>query len=280
MDGRWLDLPASHFSLAGTIRLRKKTDTDPSQVLQSLRDGTCRSPFVHDDGEYRSLHFDFRSTQSSMLIRDPDKLTFAYTRKMASFLIFKPDPREIVIVGLGGGSLTRFCLRALPDASITTVEINDEVIALSELFGLPEIGVRHQLVCADATTYFATTSRMADVVLVDGCDRRGTARAFCEPRFYEILRARLRAKGLLSINLIGPRRIRESAKAAIANTFSDDHIKLQLSAGGNELLFVFSDANYSVDWLEARFRAAELAIRYGINFPDFVGRMQRHALER
>ncbi|KAK0360144.1 hypothetical protein LTR94_028457 [Friedmanniomyces endolithicus] len=53
------------------------------------------------------------------------------------FALFVPDPRHIVMVGLGGGSLAKFCHRHFPRARITVLEIRDDVIALRDQFCLP-----------------------------------------------------------------------------------------------------------------------------------------------
>jgi len=59
---------------------------------------------------------------------DPYALCLAYTRKMMAFLLFNSQPRRILQLGLGGGSLAKFCYKHLPDASITAV--GDALVAL------------------------------------------------------------------------------------------------------------------------------------------------------
>ena len=49
-----------------------------------------------------------------MSLDEPDALVTAYTRKMMAFLLFNPAPKRIAMVGLGGGSLAKFCYRNLP----------------------------------------------------------------------------------------------------------------------------------------------------------------------
>src|SRR3546814_14635441 len=72
-----------------------------------------------------------------MRIDDPDRLILDYTRRMMGFLLFNPSPRAIEIIGLGGGSLAKYCHRYLPDTSIVAVEIDPEVIAVREQFFMP-----------------------------------------------------------------------------------------------------------------------------------------------
>src|SRR5690349_9988184 len=98
------------------------------------------APFVVQDGNSRSLHFTMGETQSSMRLDRPDELRIDYTRTMMGFLLLNPRPRNITMIGLGGGSLVKFCRRYLPAAAVTVVENNPGVIALRKDFGIPDDG--------------------------------------------------------------------------------------------------------------------------------------------
>jgi spermidine synthase len=56
---------------------------------------------------------------------------------MMLVLLFNPAPRSILMIGLGGGSLPKYCHRHLPQCDITVVEINPAVISLREAFQVP-----------------------------------------------------------------------------------------------------------------------------------------------
>ena len=232
-----------------------------------------------DDGVTRTLHFDLRSVQSEMDLRDPTALGFAYTRKMMAFLLFHPQPRHVVIVGLGGGSLTRYCARQLPLTRVTTVEIDADVIGLSELFELPLDDTRVRLVHADAADYFASAEERADVVLIDGCDRWGTAAVFGEPAFYETLKTRLHPHGLAVINLIGLENRIGAVVATVAEAFDGNCLTLQVR-GGNRLLFAFNAPQQAIDWPRIHQRASALFEVHGLDFPDFAQRLQRSDRQR
>src|SRR4029077_9396065 len=83
------------------------------------------------------LHFNFDAVQSAMHLENPDKLSLAYTRKMMACLLFSRAPARILLLGLGGGSVAKFCYRRLPRAAVTAVEVNPDVIALREAFLIP-----------------------------------------------------------------------------------------------------------------------------------------------
>lgn len=130
VGGGWFNMPASILSESGTILLREPADADTDELTVSLCTGQYRKPFVIDDGELRKLHFSLAYVQSAMELNNPYALNIAYTRKMMAFLMFLPRPKHVLIVGLGGGSLTKFCHRELPRTRITTVEVDADVIEI------------------------------------------------------------------------------------------------------------------------------------------------------
>ena len=74
-------------------------------------------PYLKERKGVLALHFDASSVQSEMSIDLPDELVFSYTKAMMSFLLFEPSPKRIAMIGLGGGSLAKYCYPYLPHAA-------------------------------------------------------------------------------------------------------------------------------------------------------------------
>ena len=81
-------------------------------------------PYVYQDQArtVRALHFSLSEIQSRMRMDDPDGLDLAYTQRMMGFLLWQPRPASIALIGLGGGSLVKFCHRHLPDSTLQVAE--------------------------------------------------------------------------------------------------------------------------------------------------------------
>lgn len=158
-------------------------------------------PFVRDDGAAKSLHFTLGELQSRMLVRRPAYLDLDYTRTMMGFLLFKPAPVHIGMIGLGGGSLAKFCHRQLGTSRMTVLEINPHVIALRREFQVPDDDERFQVIAADGALYLQQEAPGFDVLLVDGFDHEGQPAALCSQRFYDDCFAALTADGVLVVNL-------------------------------------------------------------------------------
>lgn len=158
-------------------------------------------PFVRYEGTAQSLHFTLGELQSRMLTGQPWRLAVDYTRSMMGFLLFKAAPKHIGMIGLGGGSLAKFCYRQLPASKMTVLEINPYVIALRREFQVPDDDERFQVIAADGALYLQTEAPQFDVLLVDGFDHEGQPAALCSQRFYDDCFAALSGDGVLVVNL-------------------------------------------------------------------------------
>ena len=67
-------------------------------------------PTVSQQNGLLLLHFESDYIQSQMIVDEPEFLALAYTRTMMAFEMFKPRPREIALIGLGGGSIGQVVL--------------------------------------------------------------------------------------------------------------------------------------------------------------------------
>lgn len=158
-------------------------------------------PFVYDGLNSKALHFSISEIQSRMQLEDPHALDLAYTRTMMGFLLFNPEPQNIAMIGLGGGSLAKFCHRYLPQARIQVVEINPHVIALRDEFCVPPDDERFRVVRADGAQYVRYRATRCDVLIADGFDSQGLPSRLCSPRFYNDCFEMLQPGGIMVVNL-------------------------------------------------------------------------------
>ena len=263
-------LPEGEF----TAYLSEPADSSIMEVLQQLRRGEYPKPYVLDNGEHRELYIGQRFTQSLMSLHEPDALDLAYTRSMMAFLLFQPEPRHVMLVGLGGGSLTKACYRGLPKARITTIEIERTVIELASLFHVPNPGARLRLVHADAATYFASTRQSADVVLVDGCDAVGLSPSLCSESFYASVRSRLRPGGVLVSNLVGTIARIGSMIDSIARVFDGQILVLRDAVSENRVVLAFCNPSWPPDWARVRAGVPELAQRHALDLGGMAKQLQ------
>ena len=179
-------------------RLRR---TDPALREEPVT--STAPPFLHRSPSGLALHFSIHEVQSYMRADDPDALALSYTRLMMGFLLWEPQPQRIGLIGLGGGSLVKFCHRHLGASRLEVVEIHPEVIALRDDFELPADDDRLTIRQADGVAWVRKQREAFDVLLVDGYDESGLPSALATRRFYNDCRSALRPGGWLVANLFG-----------------------------------------------------------------------------
>ena len=194
-------------------------------------------PFVLDDGASKSLHFTQGELQSRMLTHSPWRLEVDYTRTMMGFLLFNPAPAHIGMIGLGGGSIAKFCHRFLPASRMTVLEINPHVLALRHDFQVPDDGERFQVIAADGAMYLHAESPQFDVLLVDGFDHEGQPAALCTQRFYDDCFAALTAGGVLAVNLHYEHPDYPLLLARISRSFSGNAVEIITAEQSNSIVF-------------------------------------------
>jgi spermidine synthase len=188
-------------------------------------------------GDKRLLEFQPGMVQSEMRLSRPDQLVLSYNRAMMCFVLFHPKPEHIVMVGLGGGSLAKFCYRYLPHCRITVLELDPAVIALREQFAIPRDNARFRVVHADAVDHMRKLANSADVLLVDGFDADGLPPALGSASFYADCRRALRPGGVLVANIFSYDPQYRAMLGRLRQAFQGRICSFAGIAGNNRILF-------------------------------------------
>ena len=92
---------------------------------------------VTEDESVRCMQFTVRKDQhnQSCVDRDaPQHLVFPYARMMLASLLLDPAPSNVLIVGLGGGTLPTALAELYPTARIDIVELDPAVVAVAKRY--------------------------------------------------------------------------------------------------------------------------------------------------
>ena len=88
------------------------------------------------------LQFSVRENQRNQSCidpRHPKRMVFAYTRMIMAGLLIVPEPRTVLVAGLGGGTLPTAFASLLPEARVDIVEIDPAVVdAARTYFGFQD----------------------------------------------------------------------------------------------------------------------------------------------
>lgn len=162
-----------------------------------------------EEGNIRHLHLGSQWIQGSMQMDAPNALVHEYIQRMMVWLLFV-DPATVsrlqaLQLGLGAGSLTKFCHKQLRMRT-TAIELNPMVLhACRGWFKLPLDDDRMQVLLADASQEIRQPRWLGavDALQVDLYDEDAAAPVLDSEDFYRDCRATLTETGCMTVNLFG-----------------------------------------------------------------------------
>ncbi len=245
------------------------------RLLHLSRDDEGVLEVFERDG-IRSLYFGNDTRQSSMACARPDRLVLAYTRAMLAPLLFLPQPRRVLLVGLGGGALLRWLHRHCPRSRLEVIELRPAVVEVCRRhFGLPE-RPEPRLHVGDAVTLLPTLGGGYDLILLDAYDGEGIAPGTGEAGFFAACRSALGQGGVLAANLWSSDRRRfRRLRRAFREGLGGRTLELPVAGRANRILLGLPG---TADWSAARDRAGRLARTTDVGFDRLYQTLwRRHA---
>lgn len=188
-------------------------------------------PFVHRTRHTVALHFSLHEVQSFMRLDDPDHLALGYTRLMMGGLLCHPEPEVIGMVGLGGGSVVKFCHRHLPNSRMEVAEINPHVVDLRDEFLIPPDDERLAVHVADGAKWVRRQPESFDWLMIDGYDYSGLPSVLATQRFYDDCAQALRPGGLFLANLFREHPQHEVHMDRLRRAFNDAVLEVPAPEG-------------------------------------------------
>ncbi|MCX7275646.1 MAG: DNA-deoxyinosine glycosylase [Burkholderiales bacterium] len=214
----------------------------------------------------RYLHFGTPWVQGAMLMAHPNLLVLDYIQRMMAWLLFLSPPAEILQLGLGAGSLTRFVHARLPPSRITVVEYSRDVIEVTRsFFALPADDARLQVHCDEAERFVARPALAGrfGVIQVDLYDEEARGPAVDSEAFYRGCRRLLAEPGICVVNLFGSHRSFAPNRARLSAAFDGRLLELPANREGNRIVLAFAGPPLRIEWSALEERARWLEQRFG-----------------
>ena len=178
---------------------------DEQRLLHSER-SLYREVLVYESGTQRCMCFTRNcrvGRQSCIDTRHPDRFVLNYTRMMLGSLFVRSEPKSILIVGLGGGTLPRALSRLLPDATIETVEIDPAVTRVAEKYFDFHPSDRVKVTELDGRVFVKRAlrdGRHYDLIMLDAFDQEYIPEHLLTREFLQEVKALLTPGGVLAAN--------------------------------------------------------------------------------
>ena len=155
---------------------------------------------VRQDGDLRWLHFGDNDIQAVIDLAQPDQLILPYSSGMLSALLYQPDPKTCLNLGVGGGSFERFFAHRFPKLRVTSLESDVNVIRLArKYFMFPP---QQPVIVDDASRFLTRHQGSYDLIF---CDiHQGDSHPGClsDSQFHAAAFDCLNDNGVYAVNLL------------------------------------------------------------------------------
>jgi spermidine synthase len=157
---------------------------------------------VADGGDRRYLRFD-NSFQSGMILGRPFATAFEYTDLFHLLKAYNPNARNVLFIGLGGGSAPKRLWRDFPDLRLQGVELDPVVRDVAYRFFSVPRNPRLQVAVDDGRRYLARNDERWDAILIDAFFSDAIPFHLFTSEFLELAQSRLNPGGVILTNTIG-----------------------------------------------------------------------------
>jgi spermidine synthase len=209
-----------------------------------------------------------------MRLADPFALELEYTRCMMTFLLFHPQPRAALMIGLGGGSLAKFFHRRLPAMRTRVIELDERVVAVARAqFGLPGDDARLQVEIGDGVE--ALAPECCDTLVVDAFADEHPPVALASQAFFDAAWLALEDPGVLVVNLMDDDAALDRRLQLAERAFDGAVLALPALYDPNVIVLALKGAPRAFAWEELGRRARALERRYGLPFARYLPQLKR-----
>lgn len=164
--------------------------------------------YVIQNGTQREMWFKGGGNfflQSRMDTATQEFPVLVYSRMMLASLLFQHSPKRILMLGLGGGSISNLLHNRFPKAQLDVVEVDPKVIRLCEKFFYLRETENYKLHAMDARIFVQNQLGKIsyDLILLDAFKSGSVPYHLKTKEFYREIRGILTPEGVIASNLYG-----------------------------------------------------------------------------
>jgi len=164
--------------------------------------------YIAEEYDMRCMRFRKRNkqdlSQSCIFIDSPQILVFDYYKQAMGITFFIDEPKEILIIGLGGGVLANTLGELYPDAHITSVEIDPVVAKMAKkYFGYDDSKTNFETHIRDGRVFVKRAlkgEKRYDLILLDAFNSDYIPEHMMTREYLEEVKALAKEDGIIMAN--------------------------------------------------------------------------------
>ncbi len=264
--GATLLAPPEASAEADSVYEEDRPDALSPTLVRERIETEYNNIFIVQKGDFLSMTFRLKGEnmrQSVLNLRDRGQLPLVHSQYQTLGAAFAGRLRSMLMVGLGGGSVSDYLLRHVPDLSVVSVELDPGVVAAAQrYFGVAE-GPRHRIVAQDGRVFMMRNRAKYDVVMIDAFRGGYVPFHLLTAEFYRLLASRMEPDGVAVLNLRAGTQLIASSLATLAQTFKSLAV---YEWSGNAIVLAQLDPRPAPEarLARARERQAQYKFRYDL----------------
>jgi spermidine synthase len=227
----WLAQPLGLDAIRGGMEYGSEVVFEKDSTFHHIR--------VVDHNRLRTLYFDV-AAQTQISLDDPAEGGFKYARALHLSRVVNPELRNMLLIGLGGGTVSSRFLRDYPEMSVDAVEIDPAVIEVAKDWFFVRESPRLRLFTDDGRAFIRRSTDKYDLIVLDAysTNRYGASLPahLATREFFNEAVERLTPNGLFAYNCAAPPEA-EMTRALSKTLYRVLPYQFAVRAGNNTVLF-------------------------------------------
>lgn len=191
--------------------------------LLEQRESLYNNIYVFEKPPERGLSFGHNKkfyAESIFNTADDRDLPVPYTRMMTVGVMYAKEIRSVLEIGSGAGRTAWYLHRFLPDARVTTVELDPAVVELSKkYFGIKD-EANFAMEARDGRLFLAQSKDKYDIIMLDAYRGPFVPFHLLTKEFYQVVKDHLNEGGVVVQNVETTTMLFDSAMKTIGAVFS------------------------------------------------------------
>ncbi|MBL7003211.1 MAG: methyltransferase domain-containing protein [Gammaproteobacteria bacterium] len=227
---------------------------------------------IKEEHNIRYLYSNDKAIQSAIDLKNPERIVLRNLEYLMGCLMFIPEPKNILMLGVGAGSLVHFFKHFCPDSNITGIDLDAELInEMHQVFLLPQAGANLQYHIADAQNWLQQHNETYDLIIVDIFNEHCMPDWVLQKPFMQHLKTSLSDNGCVAWNtLIESEHDFTSFYSNLRLIFNQNTLCLDVEDYANTLAYSFNFKHENPDLGLLMQNAQHKTAKYGLHFHQIL----------
>jgi spermidine synthase len=177
-------------------------------------------------------------SQGGIYLNAPDKLLLEYTQiAFISLAFMDREPKEVLFVGLGAGSMPKYFNKHYPDAYNDVVEIDQDIISVAQKYFYFKENEKIKVHAADGRLFIKRTPKKYDMIFLDAYQNDDIPFHLTTVEFLKEVKGKLKDDGVVVSNILS--QFKNKFFDSMVMTYRKVFPLLYIFKGGRSHNFIF-----------------------------------------